>query len=59
MFSLSDTAHFYGISLDEFLNKPINDRNYMMAYSETRSNMNAIDAEDSRVKSEMAGKDKK
>lgn len=58
MFSLSDTAHFYGISLDDFLSRSLNDRNYMVAYAETRASMNAIDAEDSRVKSEVASKGK-
>lgn len=46
MFAWADVAHFYEISLEEFLmNRSPKDRCYMVAYAETRAKMNAFDAE--------------
>ena len=58
MFSWADTAHFFKKSLDEFLNATPRERNYMVAYAETRAKMNAFDAEVARANANKKGKKK-
>lgn len=59
MYAWADVAHFHGKTLSEFFTNSPRERNYMVAFAETRSKMKAFDQEEQNRKANSASKGKR